>query len=77
MDKHNGMNFTTLDEDNDGGQGNCALAFKGAWWYNYCHRSNLNGRYLSGHHTAFANGINWLRWKGHHYSLKTTEMKLR
>lgn len=28
------MNFTTKDEDNDtNDQGNCALKFKGAWWY--------------------------------------------
>jgi ficolin len=77
MARQNGMNFTTYDEDNDRGQGNCALAYKGAWWYNYCHHSNLNGRYLSGHHTSYANGVNWRYWRGNYYSLKTTEMKLR
>jgi ficolin len=77
MARQNGMNFTTFDEDNDGGQGNCAIAYKGAWWYNHCHDSNLNGRYLSGHHTSPADGVNWHYWKGYHYSLKITEMKLR
>ena len=78
MGGHNGLNFTTFDEDNDlATDGNCAITYKGAWWYNGCHSSNLNGRYLSGHHTSFADGTNWSIWKGHRYSLKTTEMKLR
>ena len=84
MAEHNGMSFTTLDEDNDNYAGgshphkdNCAIAFKGAWWYHGCHYSNLNGRYLSGHHISYADGINWYHWKDFYYSLKTTEMKLR
>ena len=75
---HNGMNFSTFDEDNDHDPNrNCAIAFKGAWWYIHCHESNLNGQYLSGHHTSSADGINWRSWRGYRYSLKTTEMKLR
>ena len=75
---HNGRNFTTSDEDNDPDPNeNCAILYKGAWWYNACHQSNLNGQYLSGHHTSFAGGIIWYAWKYYHYSLKTTEMKLR
>ena len=76
----NGMNFTTFDEDNDHHSNifvNCAIAFKGAWWYRSCYHSNLNGRYLSGNYTSFADGVNWNSWKGQNYSLKTTEMKLR
>ena len=74
---HNGMNFTTKDQDNDAYQYNCATIFKGAWWYFYCHSSNLNGQYLSGNHTSYADGVNWYSFKGHHYSLKVSEMKLR
>ena len=78
MARQNGMNFTTLDKDYDHAtKNNCAVRYKGAWWYNHCHHSNLNGQYLSGHHTSFADGINWYHWKHFKYSLKTTEMKIR
>ena len=75
---HRGMPFTTKDQDNDHhGDYNCAIKYEGAWWYERCHRSNLNGLYLRGQHSSFANGVNWKHWKGQHYSLKRTEMKIR
>ena len=70
--------FTTRDRDNDHDtKRNCAIAFKGAWWYSACHASNLNGLYLRGNHSSYADGVNWKGWKGYHYSLKRTEMKIR
>ena len=46
MAYHNGMKFTTKDNDNDAGSdGNCAEQWNGGWWYNVCHRVNLNGLY--------------------------------
>ena len=76
---HHGMQFTTYDRDNDrhGGGGNCAVQWQGAWWYDKCHVSNLNGRYLSG-----ANDNRGMRWytfntAARTYSLKWIEMKLR
>uniref|UniRef100_A0A1I8IY01 Fibrinogen C-terminal domain-containing protein n=1 Tax=Macrostomum lignano TaxID=282301 RepID=A0A1I8IY01_9PLAT len=38
----NGFPFTTIDKDNDNTEGNCALAFKGAWWFNSCFGAHLN-----------------------------------
>ena len=74
---HKGMAFTTKDSDNDTWSSNCAVEFKGAWWYRACHGSNLNGLYHHGSHTSYADGINWYNWKGYYYSLKSTSMKTR
>ncbi|XP_056016835.1 ryncolin-1-like [Ostrea edulis] len=42
---HKGMKFSTKDQDNDKNRGSCARYHKGAWWYNTCFHSNLNGQY--------------------------------
>ena len=73
----NGMQFSTKDRDHDKNSGQCAVSYHGAWWYNNCHGSNLNGKYLNGPHKSYANGVNWYRFKGHYYSLMKTEMKVR
>ncbi|ELT87416.1 hypothetical protein CAPTEDRAFT_194199 [Capitella teleta] len=74
---HNGMKFSTIDQDNDIYSKNCAVQFKGAWWYAKCHSANPNGLYLNGTHTSYADGIEWSPWKGQHYSLQFFEIKIR
>jgi hypothetical protein len=73
----NGMQFTTLDADHDAYASNCAVTFHGAWWYNSCHQSNLNGGYLNGVHTSYADGMEWNTWTGQYESMVKTEMKVR
>jgi hypothetical protein len=78
LTNHVGMLFTTKDVDQDTADwGNCAQSFTGAWWYNACHSSNLNGRYLNGPHQSYADGVEWYAWTQHYESLTKTEMKLR
>ena len=74
---HRGSPFTTKDQDNDSKSSNCAVSYKGAWWYETCHDSNLNGLYHHGQHSSSADGVNWYHWKGHNYSAKRAEMKIR
>ena len=71
----NGHKFTTKDNDRHSGY-TCAVQWKGAWWYNHCHDSNLNGLYLTGG-VINAEGICWEQWKGTNYSYKSAEMKVR
>jgi len=73
---HNGMAFTTKDKDNDVSDGNCAIFGHGAWWYESCYNSNLNGKYGARDKT----GVKW--WnsdygKRPHIYATYTEMKIR
>ncbi|KAH3696927.1 hypothetical protein DPMN_084409 [Dreissena polymorpha] len=71
---HNGMQFSAADSGPSKG---CAVSYKGGFWYDKCHLVNINGLYLKGKHDSDADGVNWHGFRGHHYSLKFSEMKIR
>ena len=71
---HNNMAFSTKDRDNDISSSNCAASWTGAWWYESCHSSNLNGKYLG--RKSDNRGARWSGFRSS-LSLKFTEMKLR
>ncbi|XP_060600056.1 fibrinogen-like protein 1 [Ruditapes philippinarum] len=76
--RHNGAMFSTYDRDHDTSRTmNCAKSNHGAWWYNSCHYSNLNGQYYNQPGKMHYTGINWWDWKKKYYSLKKVEMKFR
>ena len=72
MTYHNGIMFSTKDNDNDNHIASCATLEIGAWWYNNCSYSNLNGAYFG---RAYQ-GIMWYRWKNSWESLKFSKMKI-
>ncbi|XP_071806967.1 ryncolin-2-like [Asterias amurensis] len=75
---HNGHAFSTKDQNNDiRGSVDCAQLHKGAWWYNYCIYSHLNGPYYHQGPVEFREGLQWFQWKGGRYSLKNCSMKMR
>ena len=68
MTRHNGMQFSTYDRDNDvHSSANCAVHYQGAWWFVSCHLSNLNGLYLDGRSNG--DGVTWYYFKLAHTSL--------
>lgn len=81
LSSHSGERFSTFDMDQDSHQeNNCAKLYKGGWWYNSCHDSNLNGVYYPGGELAdsrVADGITWENWLGNAFSLKSTVIAIR
>ncbi|KAM9324306.1 ficolin-1-A-like [Gastrophryne carolinensis] len=75
LSEHKNLPFSTKDRDHS--HGRCPSLYKGGWWYGSCHSSNLNGLYLRGNHTSYADGVNWASGRGYRYSYKVSEMKFR
>jgi len=57
---HDNMEFSTFDRDNDRhATKNCARDLHGAWWYNACAESNLNGFYDTRENGKAASKVDW------------------
>jgi len=77
---HSGRPFSTYDRDNDAWANNCASYFHGAWWYGACHHSNLNGRYYAypgKHPNNYADGPDWMTFRGHFEGAKSVKMMFK
>ncbi|XP_048767375.1 ficolin-1-like [Ostrea edulis] len=75
---HNGMKFSTYDQDHDRNSTvSCATQDHayGAWWYNDCYKSNLNGKYADSALRDIQYPA-WNTWKNHR-ALKGTLMMVR
>ncbi|XP_062604379.1 ficolin-1-like [Saccostrea cucullata] len=74
---HNGMGFTTKDQDNDNKASyNCAINHQGAWWYHLCTNSNLNGKYALSAVTSHKSPY-WYSWTNGYRALQSTVMMIR
>ncbi|XP_076118178.1 fibrinogen-like protein 1 [Mytilus galloprovincialis] len=78
---HNGMKFTTPDQDNDNYKANCALIINrvgGGWWFNACDTVCFTFSYANNKKGLTGeNLIQWSSWKGSEYSLKYAAMMIR
>ncbi|XP_052897779.1 ficolin-1-like [Anopheles moucheti] len=77
LSRNVGTMFSTYDMDNDKYSASCAELYRGGWWYDACHLSNLNGKYMKGTTTVYAVSMCWNSFKGFYYSLKTSRIMVR
>ena len=70
---HIEQSFTTADKDQDNYYDNCAVLKHGAYWYNQCNYSNLNGNYHNEDGGDWTKGFYWYLRNG----LKASQMKFR
>lgn len=67
---HQGMKFSTRDNDQDLSNTNCADSYQGGWWYSHCQHVNINGKY--------ALGLTWYdSLENEWIALARVEMKIR
>ena len=73
----NGALFSTYDHDKDSLAVNCAVDHQGAWWYNRCHRSNLNGLFPGPTSNRNSKYMSWRYLHNHNGDIIFSEMKIR
>ncbi len=73
MTQHDGRKFSTKDISGS----NCANTYKGAWWYNACHFTHLNGMNYQSQNAPYGEGINYYHWKGFGHSLASVSMSIK
>lgn len=66
MAYHNGLKFSTPDQDNDNYGGSCATTY-GPWWHKSCNHSGLNRK--------FSQNLYWAHFSGN--AAKTSVMMIR
>uniref|UniRef100_A0A8C1F0J9 Fibrinogen C-terminal domain-containing protein n=1 Tax=Cyprinus carpio carpio TaxID=630221 RepID=A0A8C1F0J9_CYPCA len=73
---HNGMKFSTFDNDQDTWSSNCAMTFsQGGFWYNTCANANPTGLYFWGKdYGSLSIGA---YWKSPNKPVKSISMKIR
>ncbi|XP_041372724.1 fibrinogen-like protein A [Gigantopelta aegis] len=72
---HKGYNFSAKDNDLDSSSKACSREFTGAWWYNSCHESNLNGLYLAPGYAS--SSLSWSNRGTSFFHLRRASMKIR
>ena len=74
---HNNMKFTTKDNDQDPYYSNCAVLAHGAWWYNGCIYSNLNGIFPGNSWIQTRKYMTWYHLNSKYGNIIFSEMKIR
>uniref|UniRef100_A0A7M5V3Y2 Fibrinogen C-terminal domain-containing protein n=1 Tax=Clytia hemisphaerica TaxID=252671 RepID=A0A7M5V3Y2_9CNID len=75
---HDGLKFTTRDDDNDSKEHNCADEHSSGWWYKGCYAINANKAPAKQQQTTYAGGMSWPAWLGSHsQSLKAMNMAIK
>ena len=74
---NNNQLFAPKDYHNDEwSKTNCAVRYYGAWWFNGCYTSNLNGKYFRDKKFNLKCAV-WRKWPRDCYSLKAVQIKIR